>query len=284
MGADCKSVAKATEVRILYPPRMPPDQHERSGGSSSLGPSDLRPSTFASVNLGHCSDAFRSDGTAGDRCRGSVRARSGGLQVRVFAGIDAVPGEDRYLTETVRGTDRAARREAEKVLARLQAEIDGQRTARTGVSLGYVLDEWLRPVELEDGTRETDVGYIERTVRPALGAVSIAELTARTFQTFYAELRRCRTLCTGRPTPERRAASPTPTRRASLAGRRCGHGRTRACCVHVLGVDGHRGPEVVPGGPDGGPSAGGPDPGRFLGGDGAAAEVRPATGHGRGGR
>ena len=134
----------------------------------------------------------------GDRRRGSVRVRGGSLQVRVFAGVDPVTGKDRYLAETVRGTDRAARRVAEKAMARLQTEVDGQRSASSSVSLGYVLDEWLRTVELEDSTRETYVGYVERTLRPALGLVSIAKLSTRTVETFYAELRRCRTLCGGR--------------------------------------------------------------------------------------
>jgi integrase len=110
-----------------------------------------------------------------------------------------VTGKDLYLAETVRGTDRAARREAEKAKARMQAEVDGQRSARTSVSLNYLLDEWLSTVELEDSTRETYVGYIERTIRPTLGGMSIAKLTTRTLETFYAELRRCRTLCDGRP-------------------------------------------------------------------------------------
>ena len=98
---------------------------------------------FVSMNLCHSSDVTRSDGTAGDRRRGSVRVRGGSLQVRVFAGVDPVTGKDRYLSETVRGTDRAARRAAEKAMARLQTEVDGQRSARSSVSLGYVLDEWL---------------------------------------------------------------------------------------------------------------------------------------------
>jgi integrase len=147
----------------------------------------------------------RSDGTAGDRRRGSVRVRGGSLQVRVFAGVDPVTGRDRYLSETVRGTDRAARRKAEEAMTRMQSEVDGRRSARTSVSLGYLLDEWLRTVELEDSTRETYVGYIERTVRPTLGAVSISKLTTRTLETFYAELRRCRTLCDGRPSVVHRA-------------------------------------------------------------------------------
>jgi hypothetical protein len=66
----------------------------------------------------------RADGTAADRRRGSVRVRGGSLQVRVFAGVDPVSGRDRYLSESVKGTDRAARRQADKVMARLQAEVD----------------------------------------------------------------------------------------------------------------------------------------------------------------
>jgi hypothetical protein len=37
----------------------------------------------------------------------------------------------------------------------MQAEVVGRRIARTGVTFGYVLDEWLRTVELEGSTRET---------------------------------------------------------------------------------------------------------------------------------
>jgi integrase len=46
----------------------------------------------------------------------------------------------------------------------------------------------------EDSTRETYVGYIERTIRRVLGSESIAKLTTRTLETLYAELRRCRKL------------------------------------------------------------------------------------------
>ncbi len=134
-----------------------------------------------------------------------MRARGGSLQVRVFAGVDPVTGRDRYLSESVKGTDRAARRQADKVMARLQAEVDGQRSTQSNVTLGYTLDEWLSTVELEDSTRDTYVGYIERTIRPALGNVAISKLSTRTLETFYAELRRCRTRCNGRPAVEHRA-------------------------------------------------------------------------------
>jgi hypothetical protein len=62
--------------------------------------------------------------TAGDRSeprrRGSIRTRGGSLQVRVYAGQDPVTRRDRCLSETIKGTDRAARRKAEKTLTRLQ--------------------------------------------------------------------------------------------------------------------------------------------------------------------
>lgn len=73
----------------------------------------------------------------------------------MFAGVDPVTARDRYLSETARGTDRAARREADKVLARLQAQVDGQSFAQSTVSLGYAIDEWLGTVEIEDSTRDT---------------------------------------------------------------------------------------------------------------------------------
>ena len=44
-------------------------------------------------------------------------------------------GRDRYLTESVRGTDRAARKQAEKALTRLLAEVDKQRVPETAVPL-----------------------------------------------------------------------------------------------------------------------------------------------------
>ena len=105
----------------------------------------------------------RAESGSGDRRRGSVRVRGGSLQVRVFAGVDPVTGRDRYLSESVKGTDRPARREAEKVMARLQAEVDGQRSAQSSVTLGYTLDEWLETLEVEDSTRYGYTGWSAST-------------------------------------------------------------------------------------------------------------------------
>lgn len=131
--------------------------------------------------------------------RRGIRQRGGSLQVRVYAGLDPVTRKPRYLAETVKGTDKAAWRRAEKALTRLQADVDKQRAPESSVSLGKVLDEWLRGNEIEETTRRTYVGYIERTIKPAIGIVPITKLNARTLETLYGELRRCRARCDGRP-------------------------------------------------------------------------------------
>lgn len=133
------------------------------------------------------------------RKRGSVRKRGGSLQVRVYAGTDPVTSRDSYLTETVKGTDRAAQREAQKVLTRLQARVDEQHAANSSVTLAYAIDEWLRTTDIEASTRHGYEGYIHRTIKPALGHVPLRKLTTRALETFYAQLRRCRARCDRRP-------------------------------------------------------------------------------------
>jgi integrase len=80
----------------------------------------------ASMNCLSDAVGMTSDNGTGRR-RGSIRQRGGSLQVRVFAGQDPVTQRERYLSETVKGTDRAAHRKAEKALTRLQAAADRNR-------------------------------------------------------------------------------------------------------------------------------------------------------------
>jgi integrase len=115
-----------------------------------------------------------------------------------------VTGKLLYLRETVRGTDEAARRTARRALHRLVAEAESARRPSSVISLGHVIDGWLRVAEHEDSTRETYLGYIERTIKPALGCISIAKLSVRQLETLYAELRRCRVRCDGKPFVEHR--------------------------------------------------------------------------------
>lgn len=139
------------------------------------------------------------------RPRGNIEARGDSLRIRVYAGPDPVTGKPVYLRETVPGTDGAARRAARRALNRLVAEAEKVRQPSSAISLGQVIDEWLKVAEHEDSTRETYLGYIERTIKPALGSMSIAKLSVRHLETLYAELRRCRVRCDRKPFIEHKA-------------------------------------------------------------------------------
>lgn len=140
-----------------------------------------------------------------DRQRGRIEERGPNLRVVVYAGLDPVTGKRSYLRETVKGNDKAARKQAGKVMNRLLAQVDQQRATESSVPLGKVIDEWLHVAELEDGTREMYRGYLNRNIRPVLGDIPARKLSARDLETFYAELRRCRTRCDRRPFVEHKA-------------------------------------------------------------------------------
>ncbi|MGH3534654.1 MAG: tyrosine-type recombinase/integrase [Pseudonocardiaceae bacterium] len=158
---------------------------------------------------------------ATERPRGSIETRGDSMRIRVYAGPDPVTGKPVYLRETVRGTDDAARRTAKRTLNRLVTEAEKARRPSSVVSLGHVIDEWLRVAEHEDSTRETYVGYIERTIKPALGAMSIAKLSVRHLETLYAALRRCRARCDGKPFAEHKAEGEHDCAKAKCAPHVC---------------------------------------------------------------
>jgi integrase len=141
------------------------------------------------------------------RQRGRIEKHgASSLRVVVYAGEDPVTGRRTYLREQVNGQDDAALKRAEKILTKLLAQVDSQRSPQSSVSFSHALDEWLRTAELEASTRKTYVGYVNRTIRPALGKVPVRKLNARTLESLYAELRRCRARCDRKPYMEKHAA------------------------------------------------------------------------------
>ncbi|WP_242189248.1 site-specific integrase [Saccharopolyspora soli] len=141
------------------------------------------------------------------RQRGRIEERGKTLRVIVYAGTDPVTGKRAYLRETINGTDKAAQKLAEKALNKLLAQVDGQRSAPSSVSLSYALAEWMRTSEIEDSTRHTYEGYINRSIVPALGDTAVNKISARMLESFYTELRRCRRRCDGKPYVERHKKS-----------------------------------------------------------------------------
>src|SRR5262249_54510266 len=155
------------------------------------------------------------------RQRGRIERRGDSLRVVVYAGTDPVTGRRAYLRETIKGTGKSAEREAGKALTRLLAQVDAQQAASSSVNLGYALDEWMRTTELEDSTREGYRGYIDRTIRPALGSVAIRKVGARELEKLYSELRRCRTRCDDRPFVEHKEYGANDCKKARCKPHKC---------------------------------------------------------------
>jgi integrase len=147
------------------------------------------------------------------RGRGGIRRHGNGFQVRISAGTDPVTGARLVLHETVpiapartraarERAARDAREEAERVRTRLLAEADSLRVARTRATLGALLDRWLPEHEVDETTRMLYESQIRNYIKPALGDVPlmllVREASSR-LERFYAQLRRCRQRCAGRP-------------------------------------------------------------------------------------
>jgi integrase len=128
---------------------------------------------------------------------------SGALRVTVYAGIDPVTKRRHRLREIVPAGPKAAA-EAEKVMRRLASQVDDQRQPRTSATVDQLLDRHFELVTLEENTLHTYVGYANKHIRPLIGGVKVGSLDAGLFDSFYAELRRCREHCDRSPYIEHR--------------------------------------------------------------------------------
>jgi integrase len=137
------------------------------------------------------------------RSTGSIRRRGNSLQVNVYAGVDPLTGRRLYLSAST--TDEA---EAKRILNKFRAEVDEKRNARTRALFRVAIEEWLKIHELEETTREGYEMYARRYINPALGDEPVSNISARLLEQFYAELRRCRARCDGRPAIDHREDGP----------------------------------------------------------------------------
>ena len=137
------------------------------------------------------------------RARGSIRRRGKSLQVLVYAGVDPLTGQRMYLSEST--TDEA---EARRILDRLRAEVNDQRHAKTRATFRAAMEAWLRVHEIEDTTRESYESYARLYIYPAFGDEPVGRIGPRVLEELYAELRRCRTRCDGRPAIDHRTDQP----------------------------------------------------------------------------
>jgi integrase len=111
---------------------------------------------------------------------------------------DPVAGRKIRFRKT-RETERAAQIELGKLLAMTQA---GPGSAVTAAQL---LDQYVATAGWDVSTRESNLGYICRSIKPALGSMQVRKVRGPILDTLYARLMRCGNLvCTGKPFTERR--------------------------------------------------------------------------------
>lgn len=112
---------------------------------------------------------------------GYIEARTNGtFRAVVFAGTDALTGRDRYIKRTA-----PSRREAQKLLAKLQNEVDERRHPQTSLTLTQAVDQWLEVARHEASTRERYNELIRLYVTPVLGKRQLAEIDPQTLERFY---------------------------------------------------------------------------------------------------
>lgn len=147
------------------------------------------------------------------RERGSIERHGSSLRVKVYAGIDPLTGKRIYLTESA-----PDEREAEKILCRLQSQVDGDRATKTKATLRTAIAEWLPKHDVEESTRKSYQLYFDTFVLPALGDEPVVRIGPKLLEDLYAELRRCRTRCDGKPFVEHRTEEQPTAGSSSTSG------------------------------------------------------------------
>jgi hypothetical protein len=154
------------------------------------------------------------------RDRGEIEElSSGSLRVTVYAGVDPLTKRRHRIREVIAAGPTAAA-EAEKALRRLLVQVDEQRSPTTAATVEQLLDRHFELLEVEPSTLATYRSLATTHIVPLLGKQKVGALRAAVFDSFYAELRRCRAHCDRRPYTEHR------TDRAHECDDRC---RPHAC-------------------------------------------------------
>jgi hypothetical protein len=95
--------------------------------------------------------------------------------------------------------------QAQIELGKLLKEASEGRTPESGATVAKLMDEYTAVAEWDVSTRQTNEGFIRRTIKPALGPMKVRKVRGPILDKLYAELKRCGDLsCTGKPFIEHR--------------------------------------------------------------------------------
>jgi len=125
---------------------------------------------------------------------------SGSWRARVYAGIDPITKREIRLKVTAK-TEQQAHIE----LGRLLKEASEGRTPESGATMAKLLDEYAAIAPWDVSTRQTNEGFIRRTIKPALGHLEVRKVRGPILDQLYTRLKRCGDLgCTSRSFTEHR--------------------------------------------------------------------------------
>jgi integrase len=125
---------------------------------------------------------------------------SGSFRVTVYVGTDPLTGRAIRLKATAK-TEQQARIE----LGRLLKDASEGRTPESAATVATLLKEYALVAPWDVSTRQTNEGFIRRTIKPALGHIEVRKVRGPILDQLYARLKRCGDLsCTGRPFTEHR--------------------------------------------------------------------------------
>jgi integrase len=125
---------------------------------------------------------------------------SGSWRARVYAGKDPLTGRELRFRKT-----RRTEVEAQIELGRLLELARAGRQPDLDITVTELLDEYLPVAGWGVSTEETNLGYIRRTIKPALGAREVRKVRGPLLDNLYARLQKCGNLaCAGKPFTEHR--------------------------------------------------------------------------------
>ena len=139
---------------------------------------------------------------------------SGSWRAKVYAGKDPLTGREIRFRKT-----RKTEVEAQIELGKLLELARSGRSPDSGVTVAELLDAYVPVAGWEVSTEEANLGYIRRTIKPALGIKEVRKVRGPLLDTLYARLQKCGELaCAGKPFTEHRhvpdlrpgPASPSP--------------------------------------------------------------------------
>ena len=135
---------------------------------------------------------------------------SGSWRAKVYAGKDPPNGREIRFRKT-----RKTEVEAQIELGKLLELAPARRQPDSDLTVAELLDAYLPVAGWDVSTEETNLGYIRRTIKPALGTKEVRKVRGPLIDNLYARLKQCGNLaCAGKPFTEHRHVPdlrPDPT-------------------------------------------------------------------------